>query len=59
MSKSIFQSKTLIANTIALGVACYQYFVGPLVPVDPQVWALTVALVNIGLRFKTRVPVSL
>jgi hypothetical protein len=57
--KSIFHSKTLAVNTVALGVALYQYYVAPITSADPQVFALAVALINIALRFKTSVPVSL
>jgi hypothetical protein len=57
--KHVFQSKTIVANTIALGVALFQHFYGAILPADPQYFALSVALINIALRFKTSVPVSL
>ena len=56
--KSIFQSKTLAANTIALSVALFQHFYGVILPADPQYFALTVAVINIALRFHTSQPVS-
>jgi len=59
MVKSPWQSKTLIANTIALGVALFQHFYGVILPADPQYFALGVALVNIALRFTTSTPVAL
>jgi len=57
--KTPWQSKTLIANTIALGVALFQHFYGVILPADPQYFALAVALVNIALRFMTSTPVAL
>ncbi len=59
MVKSPFQSKTILLNAVALGVALYQYFVAPIGVADPQVFALLVAVTNIALRFKTSVPVAL
>jgi hypothetical protein len=57
--KSIFQSKTMLANAVAIGVALYQYYVAPISSADPQWFALTVAVINIGLRFRTSQPVRL
>jgi hypothetical protein len=57
--KSIFQSKTLGANVIAVGIAVYQHYFGMILPADPQYFALAVAVINIALRFRTAVPVSL
>jgi hypothetical protein len=59
MSKTIFESKTIVANLIAVTVAVWQYFNGPILPADPQYFALAIAVINIGLRFKTSVPVTL
>ena len=58
-AKTIFQSKTLAANTIALGVALFQHFYGVILPADPQYFALAVAAINIALRFATTQPVRL
>lgn len=58
MSKSPLISKTIVANSIALAVALYQYFVGPLVPVNPMVWAFAVPTVNLALRFVTKQPIA-
>jgi extradiol dioxygenase family protein len=57
--KSIFQSKTLGANVLALGIAVYQHYFGMILPADPQWFALAIAAINIGLRFTTSQPVSL
>jgi hypothetical protein len=59
MPKSIFESKTIVANLIAITIAIYQYYAGPILPADPQWFALGVAVINLGLRFKTSVPVTL
>ena len=57
--KSIFQSKTIAANVLAVGVALWQYHFGPIGAADPQWFALSVAVINIGLRFVTSQPVAL
>ena len=57
--KTVFQSKTLAANTIALSVALFQHFYGVILPADPQYFALAVAAINIALRFMTTQPVRL
>jgi hypothetical protein len=57
--KNVFQSKTIVANTIALSVALFQHFYGAILPADPQYFALAVAAINIALRFTTRQPVAL
>jgi hypothetical protein len=57
--KSIFQSKTIAANTIAIAVALFQYYRGPILAADPQWFALAVAVTNLVLRFKTTMPVTL
>ena len=58
-SKRPWQSKTLVVNAIALGVALFQHYFGVILPADPQYFALGVALVNIALRFVTSTPVAL
>lgn len=57
--KSVFQSKTIAVNAVAIGVALYQYFVAPIPAADPQWFAFAVASINLGLRFVTKTPVSL
>ncbi len=59
MVKSIFQSKTIGVNIIALGVALFQHFNGPILAADPQWFALALAAINISLRFMTTQPVAL
>jgi len=57
--KSIFRSKTILANSLAVGVALWQYHFGPIGAADPQWFALAVAVMNLGLRFLTTAPVRL
>ena len=57
--KSMFQSKTIAANTLAVGVALFQHFYGAILPADPQYFALALAVINIALRFTTSQPVTL
>jgi precorrin-3B methylase len=57
--KSVFRSKTIWANSLALGIALWQYYVAPISGADPQVFALAVAAINLGLRFLTTQPVTL
>jgi len=56
--KSIFQSKTIGANVLAVGVALFQHFHGPILAADPQWFALALAVINLALRFRTTMPVS-
>ena len=49
--------KTFAAMGIALGVALYQHFVGPLPAVDKEVWDIAVPAVAIILRVVTHKPV--
>jgi hypothetical protein len=58
MVKAFWQSKTIGANLIALSVALFQHYHGAILPADPQYFALSVALINIGLRFTTSQPVG-
>jgi len=55
----MFQSKTIGANVIAVGVALFQHFYGAILPADPQYFALALAVINIALRFTTTQPVTL
>jgi len=55
----MFQSKTIAANTLAVGVALFQHFYGAILPADPQYFALALAVINIALRFTTSQPVTL
>jgi hypothetical protein len=57
--KSFWQSKTVGANTLAIAVALFQFYRGPILPANPEWFALAVAITNLILRFKTSVPVSL
>jgi hypothetical protein len=56
--KSVFQSKTIWANAVAVGVAVFQHYFGAIAPADPNLYLLSVALINIALRFRTSVPVT-
>ena len=51
-------SRTIISMTVALAVALYQQFVGPIEAVDQEVWAVAVPAAAIVLRLVTREPVS-
>lgn len=57
--KSVFQSKTMLANSLAVGVALWQYHFGPIGAADPHWFALAVAVMNLGLRYVTTQPVRL
>ncbi len=59
MVKSIFQSKTIGVNVLAVGIALLQHFNGPILAADPQWFALALAVINISLRFVTAQPVAL
>ena len=48
--------KTITFNVVALVVALLQYFGGPLPPVDPEVFAISVPTVNFILRLVTKTP---
>ncbi len=50
--------KTLITMAVALAVALYQYYAGPLPAVDPKVFNIAVPIVGIVLRFLTTTPVG-
>lgn len=46
--------KTIIAMSLAVVVALWQYFVGPLPAIDPKLWDIAVPVVALGLRFMTK-----
>lgn len=56
--KSFVSSKTFWANAVALAVAVSQHYSGPLPTVDPYAYAVTMAVINIGLRFVTKTGIS-
>ena len=56
--KTPWQSRTIWLNLIALLVGVFQYFVAPIPSANPQVFALVVAVINLGLRFRTNTPVA-
>ena len=61
MPKSFLVSKVLWVNTVALGLALANHYLGstgPIPAMDPQVVAIVVAAINIGLRFVTKTPVT-
>lgn len=51
-------SRTIWLNLVALLVGLFQYFVAPIPSANPQVFALVVAVINVGLRFRTTAPVA-
>ncbi|PYQ25634.1 MAG: hypothetical protein DMF56_26945 [Acidobacteria bacterium] len=53
------KSRTIRANVVALGIALYQHFYGNILPADPQWYMLSLAVINIVLRFKTTQPLQL
>ena len=57
--KSVFHSKTIWFNSVAVGVALYQHYVAPIGVADADWYALAVAAINIILRFRTAVPVTI
>jgi hypothetical protein len=62
MTKSFIASKTVWLNAIALGVGLANHYLGstgPVPAIDPQVLAIVVATLNIGLRFVSKTPVTL
>ena len=50
--------RTVLAFSIALAAAVYQYFVGPLPEIDPKLWNVIVAAGGLYLRFNTTTPVG-
>ena len=61
-AKPFLASKTVWLNTVALGLALANHYLGSTGPVpamDPQIVAIVVATINIGLRFVSKTPVSL
>ena len=56
--KSMFQSKTIWANGIALAVALAQYYFGAIPAADPEQFTMAVTVINIALRFVTKGPVK-
>lgn len=50
--------KTLITMSVALAVALYQYYVGPIEAVNPHLWNIAVPVSGIILRILTKGPVT-
>lgn len=48
--------KTVLTMGVALAVALYQHFVGPIPAVDPELWNIVLPIVAIGLRAVTKTP---
>ena len=49
--------KTFIVMGFALLVGLVQHFNGPLPEIDPDLWAMALAVAGIVLRFMTKTPV--
>jgi hypothetical protein len=62
MSKSFLLSRTVWLNAVALGLALANHYIGstgPIPVMDPQVVAMVIAVLNIGLRLVSKTPVTL
>ena len=51
--------KTILTMSVALAVALWQTFVGPIPAVDPTLWSIAVPVAGLILRFVTKGPVTL
>jgi len=54
MFQAVQGYKTVIAMGLALIVALWQTFVGPLPEIDPKLWNIAVPVVGLALRFATK-----